>query len=139
MKGVIMKNLVLIIYITGCIFITSCKKDTTSESFKLLTVPTWVSDSLLANGADASGPDGMLKNFKGEVKFNEDMTGHFGVYTGTWRFAYNETQIVILTDSLPIPLTTKIAELTKISLKITTSYPNPQGVSTNIRMTFKAK
>ena len=80
----------------------------------------------------------MLADFKGEAKFNEDYTGHFGVYTGTWRFAYNETQIVIKTDLLPIPMTTKIAELTKISLKITTSYPNPLS-PINIRMTFKAK
>ena len=62
--------------------------------------------------------------FKGDAKFNEDGTGHFGVYTGTWRFAYNETQIVITTDSLPVPLTAKIAELTKLSLKITTIFPN---------------
>ena len=62
----------------------------------------------------------------------------FGKYTGTWRFAYNETQIVITTESLPIPLTNKIVELTTSSLKITTSY-SILGVSTNIRMTFKAK
>lgn len=134
-----MKNLILLLILTGCIFCSSCKKSSQSETFKLLTGPTWTSDSLLANGIDASGPLGMLKNFKGEVKFNEDLTGHFGTYTGNWRFAYNETQIVISTDSLPIPLTTKIAELTKISLKITTSYPNVLGVPTNIRMTFKAK
>ena len=84
---------------------------------------------------------GCLNNFKGEAKFNEDMTGYFGIYTGTWRFAFNETQIVITTASLPIPLTTIIAELTKSSLKITTSYPNPLNPTTpiNIRMTFKAK
>jgi hypothetical protein len=134
-----MKNLALLLILAGCIYSTSCKKDSQSEQFKLLTGPTWSSDSLLANGVDASGADGMLKNFKGEAKFNEDFTGHFGIYTGTWRFAYNETQIVITTDSLPLPLTTKIAELTKISLKITTSYPNLLGVPTKIRMTFKAR
>jgi len=139
MKGVNMKNLVLILVVFGCIFITTCTKDTQSEKLKLLTGPTWTSDSLLANGVDASGPDGMLKNFKGEVKFNTDLTGKFGIYTGTWKFAYNETQIVITTDSLPIPLITKVAELTKSSLKITTSYPNLLGLSTNLRMTFKAK
>jgi len=134
-----MKNLVLLLILSVCVFVTNCTKDAQSDSFKLLTGPTWTSDSLLANGVDASGPDGMLKNFKGEVKFKEDLTGNFGIYTGTWKFAYNEKQIIITTDSLPIPLITQIAELTKASLKITTSYPNLLGVSTNIRMTFKAK
>jgi hypothetical protein len=137
-----MKNLALFLIISGCFYIASCKKtDTQSESFKLLTGPTWVSDSLLTNGVDASGPTGLLKNFKGEAKFNADGTGSFGIYTGTWRFSFNETQIVITTDSLPIPLTTKIAQLTSTSLKITTSYPNLLNPAspTNIRMTFKAK
>jgi hypothetical protein len=136
-----MKNLAVLLIISACIYVVSCQKDSQSEPAKLLTSHIWVSDSLLANKADASGPDGMLKNFKGEVKFNEDGTGNFGVYTGTWRFAYNETQIVITTDSLPLPLTTKIAELTKVSLKITTSYPNllNPAAPINIRMTFKAK
>jgi hypothetical protein len=136
-----MKNLALLLIISGCFLISSCKKDSHSETFNLLTGPLWASDSLLANGADASGPDGMLKNFKGEIKFKEDGTGYFGIYTGTWRFAFNETQIIIETDSLPLPLTSKIAELTKISLKITTSYPNLLNPTspTNIRMTFKAK
>jgi hypothetical protein len=133
-----MKNLALLLVISGCFIIFSCKKNSQSEQFKLLTGPTWVSDSLLANGIDASGPAGVLRNFKGEVKFNEDLTGNFGNYTGTWRFAFNETQIVITTDSLPIPLTNKIVELTKSSLKITTSY-SIIGASINIRMTFKAK
>ncbi|MDO9578992.1 MAG: hypothetical protein Q7J06_00245, partial [Bacteroidales bacterium] len=90
---------------------------------------------------DASSVGGLLEDFKGDVRFNEDGTGSFGVFTGTWRFAYDETQIVIATDSLPIPLTTNIAELTSISLKITTSYPNPLDLTTpiNIRMTFKSK
>jgi hypothetical protein len=136
-----MKNIALLLILSGCFYFSSCRKDTKSEPFKLLTGPTWVSDSLLANKVDASGPSGMLKNFKGEVKFNEDGTGNFGVYTGTWRFAFNETQIVITTDSLPVPLTTQIAELTTLSLKITTTYPNPliPTVPVNIRMTFKAK
>jgi hypothetical protein len=136
-----MKNFVVLLIISGCLYLASCKKDSQSENFKLLTIHVWASDSLLANGADASGPDGMLKNFKGEVKFNEDGSGYFGVYTGTWRFSYNETQIVITTDSLPLPLTTKIAELTTTSLKITTTYPNPiyPTAPVNIRMTFKAK
>ena len=136
-----MKNIAVLMVVTGCLLITSCKEETQSESFKLLTTPIWVSDSLLANGVDASGPGQMLENFKGDAKFNEDMTGYFGSYTGTWRFAFDETQIVITTASLPIPLTTIIAGLTKTSLKITTSYPDPLKPTTpvNIRMTFKAK
>jgi hypothetical protein len=136
-----MKNLALLLAFAGCLISFSCKKNTQSEPFKLLTGPVWVSDSLLANGVDASGSGGMLVNFKGNAKFNQDGTGYFGIYTGTWRFAYNETQIVILADSLSFPLTTKIAELTSISLKITTSYPNVLNPATpiNIRMTFKVK
>jgi hypothetical protein len=136
-----MKNLALLLIISGCLYITSCKKDSNSESFKLLTGPTWTSDSLLADKIDASGPLGMLKDFKGEAKFNVDGTGNFGIYTGSWRFSFNETQLIITTTSLPIPLTTKIAELTSTSLKITTSIPNPINplTSVNIRMTFKAK
>jgi hypothetical protein len=136
-----MKNIAVLFVVTGCLLIASCKKETQSESFKLLTTPIWVSDSLLTNGIDAGSAGGLLENFKGEAKFNEDMTGYFGTYTGTWRFAFDETQIVITTTSLPIPLTTKIAELTKSSLKITTSYPDPSNPTKpiNIRMTFKAK
>ena len=136
-----MKNLALLLIISGCLYIASCKKDSNSESFKRLTGPTWTSDSLLADKIDASGPLGLLKDFKGESKFNVDGTGNFGIYTGSWRFSFNETQLIITTTSLPIPLTTKIAELTGTSLKITTSFPNPINplTSVNIRMTFKAK
>jgi len=133
-----MKNVAMLLVISVCFLIFSCKKNSQSEQFKLLTGPTWVSDSLLANGVNAGNPGGLLENFKGEVKFNQDYTGNFGSYKGTWRFAYNETQIVISTDSLPIPLTNKIVELNTSSLKITTSY-SILGTSTNIRMTFKAK
>ena len=133
-----MKNLSLFILIMG-LAILSCKKDETSENFKMLTGPVWVSDSLLVNGLDAGGPGGMLENFAGDAKFNEDGTGYFGKYTGTWRFAFNETQLVITSDSLPIPLTTKLAELTQVSLKVTTAYPNLANPSAPlyIRMTFK--
>jgi len=132
-----MKNLALLFILSGSFLLASCNKESQSESFKLLTGPIWVSDSLLANGVDASGPAGMLHDFKGEAKFNEDGTGNFGTFTGTWRFSYNETQIVISTDSLPVPLTTMIAELTRTSLKITTNFPTLPP--TNLRMTFKAK
>lgn len=136
-----MKHLLILFAFAGCLFCSSCKKDSQSSTFKFLTGPVWVSDSLLANGIDASGIGGILKNFKGDAKFNPDGTGYFGTYTGTWRFASAETQIVILADSLSLPLTAKIAELTSISLKVTTSYPNVlnPAASINIRMTFKAK
>lgn len=136
-----MKNLALLLILAGCLFNSSCKKDSQSDPFKLLTDPVWLSDSLLANGVDAGGPAGILFNFKGEAKFNQDGTGYFGVYTGTWRFAFNETQIIIIADALTLPLTTQIAELTSKSLKITTSYPNLLNptVPIRIRMTFKAK
>jgi hypothetical protein len=138
-----MKNLALLLIISGCFYISSCKKDSQSESFKLLTGPVWASDSLLANGVDASfQPDGLLRNFKGEAKFNEDGTGDFGKYTGTWRFNVDETEITIVTDSLVLPIISDIIELTNISLKIKTLVPNqanPNEPPTRIRMTFKAK
>jgi hypothetical protein len=137
-----MKNLVLLLIVAGSFYFSSCKKESQSEAFKFLTGAVWVSDSLLANGVDAGGPGGILENFKGEVRFNEDYTGSFGSYTGTWRFSNNdETQIVITTSSLPFSLTTQIVELTNISLKITTSFPNLLDPFSPIyiRMTFKAK
>lgn len=135
-----MKNLVLFIILTGCFLAASCKKETQSENFKLLTGSSWISDSLLVNGTDASEPGGLLYKFKGEARFNADYTGTFGVYSGTWRFAAGETQLVIASDSLPIPqLTTNIVELTALSLKITTSFPIIGSDPLNIRMTFKAK
>lgn len=136
-----MKNLALFLVFAAILFSSSCKKNSQSEPFKLLTGPVWLSDSLLANGVDAGGPAGILFNFKGEAKFNQDGTGYFGVYTGTWRFAFNETQIIITADSLALPLTTQIAELTSNSLKIKTSYPNLLNPASPIliRMTFKPK
>ena len=129
-----MKNIVLFLVIVGCFQIFSCSKESESEKFKLLTGPVWASDSLLVNGDDASGPGELLENFKGDIIFHEDYTGEFGSYTGEWRFAFDETQLVISSDSLPIPLTAIIAELSQTNLKITTNF----GIY-NIRMTFKAK
>ena len=119
----------------------ACKKETTSENFRLLTGPVWASDSLLAEGVDVSKPGQLLAKFVGDIKFREDGTGYFGQYTGTWRFSYNETELVISADSLPVPtLTTNIVELTTKSLKVTTSYPSSnQSNPFDIRMTFKAK
>jgi len=140
-KSDLMKNIALLLILAGCLFNSSCKKESQSEPFKLLTGPVWLSDSLLANGVDAGGPAGILFNFKGEAKFNQDGTGYFGIYTGTWRFAFNETQIIITADSLALPITTQIAELTSNSLKIKTSYPNLLNPAAPIliRMTFKPK
>jgi len=134
-----MKNIVLFLAICLCFQIFSCQKETQSDRFKLLTGPVWASDSLLVNGIDASGPGGMLEKFKGDIKFNTDYTGYFGDYTGTWRFAFDETEVVIMSDSLPIPITAIIKELNTTSLKVTTSYQIPPSDPINIRMTFKAK
>jgi hypothetical protein len=135
-----MKNIALLLVIIGCFQIFSCSKSSSdSEKFKLLTSPTWQSDSLLVNGVDAGGSGGLLESFKGDMKFNTDYSGSFGTYTGTWRFAFNETQIIISSDSLLLPITAIIAELTSASLKLTTSYQLPPNPAINIRMTFKAK
>ncbi|HLN21363.1 MAG TPA: hypothetical protein VK213_09765 [Bacteroidales bacterium] len=136
-----MKNYTLFILLAGILLYTACSQDKDSENFKILTGHIWTSDSLLVEGHDASTPGGVLANFKGDVKFNDDGTGSFGNYTGTWRFAFNETQLIITSPDLPIPLTTRIVELKDNSLKVTTSIPDPQNplASLNIRMTFKPK
>lgn len=134
-----MKNVALFLLISGIFYMAACQKDKTSDNFKNLTGVTWRSDSLLVNGTDAGS--GLLKNFVGDVKFNEDGTGTFGKYKGSWAFAFNETELIITSDSLPIPLTTRIVELTKSSLKVTTTFPDPQNFTNmlNLRMTFKPK
>ena len=135
-----MKNLALLFVIAGLIIFSSCGKETKSQQFLLLTGPEWASDSLLAEGVDASGPGQLLEKFKGDIKFREDGTGYFGKYIGIWRFSYSETNLVIDSDSLKVPLTTDIRELTTASLKITTSYPTVDPNNPlDIRMTFKAK
>ncbi len=136
-----MKKLAYILLAALFVVVFACKKDEKSERFKLLTGPTWTSDSLLANGVDASRPGGILIKFKGDAKFKEDGTGTFGGYTGQWRFNLDETELTITTDSLPLPIISKIKELTSASLKITTtvSLPAAPTVPINIRMTFKAK
>jgi hypothetical protein len=75
------------------------------------------------------------------VKFNTNGTGSFGSYTGSWQFANNESELIIVTDSLPIPITAQIKELTSTSLKLTTALitPTPPYTPLSIRMTFKAK
>jgi len=136
-----MKNLLLLLISAALIFASACKKDTQSERFLLLTGNIWKTDSLFAGGIDASGPGQLLEKFKGDIKFNEDGSGYFGQYIGTWRFVYDETSIVLESVDLPVPLTAFIAELKTSSLKMTTSYPNAVEPSNPlaIRMTFKPK
>lgn len=138
-----MKNVLLLVVMVAMLALTNCSKDDKDDSYALLTTPTWSSDSLLVNGQDASGPEGLLLKFKGNAKFNKDGTGTFGVYVGTWRFPdKTRTTLEIKSDSLPLPLTTRIVELTQTSLKVTTQVPDFTGTSggpLNIRMTFKAR
>jgi len=136
-----MKKLAYLLLTTILLAVFACTKDDKSERFKLLTGPTWASDSLLADGVDATLPGGLLVKFKGDAKFKEDGTGTFGKYSGQWRFNVDETQLTITTDSLPLPIVSRIRELTTASLKITTtiSVPANPTVPVNLRMTFKAK
>ena len=136
-----MKRILISIFIVLSLLTYSCKKDEVSVNFSNLTSNIWVSDSLLVQGVDASGPGQLLSVFNGEVIFNEDGTGTFGVYEGTWNFAEEETKIVLSSDSLMFPLSTNIEELTNTDLKITTEFPNVLAPENpyDIRMTFKAK
>lgn len=120
----------------SALFMLSCSKDDddVSERFAFLTSAIWEPVTLLVNGEDASGPDQLLADFNGDVNFNEDGTGSFGDYEGTWAFTSNETQIIITTEALGFPITALIEELTSSSLKITTNMLNQ-----DIRMTFRSK
>lgn len=124
--------------LTLTVIASSCNKEKASEQFTLLTSHTWTSDSLLADGIDASDPGELLEKFKGDVIFNKDGTGTFGQYTGTWMFVDSETNLAISSPELTFTLTTHIAELTATSLKVTFLYPTLEGTK-NIRMTFKPK
>ncbi len=135
-----MKNIFLFLILSGCIVFFSCKAKV-SDRFRLLTDPIWVTDSLLANGVNAGGSGGLLNKFVGDAKFKTDGSGYFGKYTGTWQFNTDETELVITSDSIPIPIIAEIKELTSVSLKLTTVMPNTTDSSNpyNIRMTFKVK
>jgi hypothetical protein len=132
-----MKKVLYCLLIAALISAASCGKNKTSERFNLLTSHIWTSDSLLVNGIDASGSGQTLEKFKGDAKFNEDGTGYFGQYIGTWMFVDNETNLAIDSPDLLSPLTTHIVELTETSLKVTLTYTIPTTI--NIRMTFKPK
>jgi len=136
-KIIPMKRTLLLFMLMMTIIASSCNKDKESERFTLLTSRTWTSDSLLANGVDASDPGEMLALFKGDADFNKDGTGTFGQYTGTWMFTDNETNVAITSPDLPFALTTHIVELTAVSFKVTFTFPGL--IPANIRMTFKPK
>lgn len=132
-----MKKIVPWLLFTVLVSAAACNKEKGSERFDLLTSHTWTSDSLLANGVDASDPGEILEKFKGDIVFKKDGTGTFGQYTGTWMFTDNETNVAITSPELSFALTTHIVVLTSVSLKVTFTYP---GVTpTSIRMTFKPK
>ncbi|NOZ34078.1 MAG: hypothetical protein GXO80_02135 [Chlorobi bacterium] len=136
------KVLFLVLVLVTSVYI-SCKKEVTnSDNLNLLTSHIWTADSLLADGNDASGQNGLLEMFKGDTKFNEDGTGYVGDITGTWKFSNDEeTALTITSDSLVIPVTANIAELTAQSLKLTTRFPLPTTPVTtaDVRMTFIPK
>jgi len=132
-----MKKIVPWLLVTMLVSTVACNKDKASDRFTMITSHTWTSDSLLANGVDASDPGEILEKFKGDIVFNKDGSGTFGQYTGTWMFTDNETNLAITSPDLPFALTTHIVVLTSVSLKVTFTYP---GVTpTDIRMTFKPK
>jgi len=135
------KFLLLILSVLSICFACKKENDDKSERFKLLTGHLWLTDSLLVAGQDASGPGQLLEKFAGEADFREDGTGDFGDYSGTWFFSNNENDITISSDSLLLPLTARIRELTAISFKITTSFPNQADPNNplDIRITFKPK
>ncbi|MFN3554451.1 MAG: hypothetical protein ACK4VN_00650 [Bacteroidales bacterium] len=138
------KNRNLFLLVAGMMILVwaSCGKDDgKSERFRILTETRWMSDSLLINGIDASVPGGMLESFKGEADFRADGTGTFGAFDGRWQFDQGETELIISSDSLPLPLRTRIHELNRQSLKVSTSFPNlvdPTNPLT-IRLTFKGE
>ncbi len=135
-----MKKLLLFLFILLALGYVACKEEEpVLTPYELLTTRIWASDSLLANGVDASGPGEMLETFKGNAFFNTDGTGVLGEYDATWVLSVDNTEITINTTDPPMEIITTIRELTKESLKITTAVAdisNP-GQFIEIRMTFK--
>lgn len=136
-----MKRIALFVTITVCLLFSSCSKDKESDRFKFLTTPTWITEQLLVNGVSADGPGELLEGFKGDAKFNKDGTGSFGSYTGTWSFSSDESQLIITTPDLPIPVITNIIQITASRLEVTTVFPNQADPPNpyNITMVFRAK
>ena len=135
-----MKKLSFLLIISAGLMVAACSEKK-SERFIFLTTPIWESDSLYADGVYAGGAGQILSKFVGNAKFNENGTGYFGQYKGTWRFSVDEENLTITSDSLEIPIVANIKLLTATDLKITTIVPNPLNLSDpiDIRMTFKAK
>lgn len=138
-----MKKSVLffVIVAVAFVFVSCTKEEVTTDNLNLLTSHIWTADSLLADGVDEGGEGGLLEMFNGDTKFNDDGTGYVGEIVGNWQFSDNETAIAISSDSLPLPITTHIVELTVQSLKLTTSFPIQESppVFADVRMTFKPK
>lgn len=126
-----------------CCLNLGCKKDeeAKSKNLILLTETIWTSQTLEANGVDASGPGEFLEDFVGDAIFDEDGSGTLGSLTGSWRFASNETQIIITAEQLAIPVTMNIVELSETRIELTTSVPNPANPLTlvDIRMVYVPK
>ncbi len=135
-----MKRLSFLMIIAAGLLAAACGEKK-SERFILLTSHTWVSDSLYANGVNASGAGQLLAKFVGDARFYEDGSGYFGQYKGKWMLGVDEDYLTITSDSLEIPIIADIDLLTTTDFKITTTVPNPVNLSDpfNIRMTFKAK
>lgn len=135
-----MKKLSFLLIIAAGLLVAACSEKK-SERFILLTTPIWRSDSLLADGVNASGAGQLLAKFVGDAKFKEDGTGYFGQYKGEWMLSVDENFLTITSDSLQIPIVAKINLLTSSDFKITTTVPNPLNLADpyDIRMTFKAK
>jgi len=136
-----MKKIASFLVIVTLVLGYSCK-DEESDRFKFLTGTVWTPVSLLANGVDATGPNGILAGFVGDAIFNEDGTGTFGTYSGEWMFAAAEEKLSISSSSPPISVILDIIELTETSLKLQGSVPDLQnltGPAIAIEMTFRAK
>ncbi|HRZ41938.1 MAG TPA: hypothetical protein P5228_04455 [Bacteroidales bacterium] len=135
-----MKKLCFLLFATVLMLGVACKEEEpVLTPYELLTTRIWASDSLLANGEDASGPGQMLETFKGNAVFNTDGTGVLGNYNATWTLSVDNTEITIITVDPAMEIITTIVELTKTSLKITTAVAdiNNPGQFIEIRMTFK--
>jgi hypothetical protein len=135
-----MKKLSFLLIIVAGLLVAACSEKK-SERFILLTTPIWVSDSLYADGVNASGTGQLLAKFVGNAKFHDDGTGYFGQYNGEWMLSVDENYLTITSDSLQIPIVANIYLLTTTDFRIKTSVPNPLNLSDpyDIRMTFKAK
>ncbi len=135
-----MKKVLFVLLIAVSIFYACDKEEEAkSDKYNYLTGITWTTDSLLANGEDASGPGGLLEDFKGDANFYENGTLDFGTFSGTWAFNNDETVLTITSPDLPMPsLSVIIVELTATSFKVKTTFPSQNG-DIDIRMTFLPK